>query len=59
MSLFSLEWWQIALLFLPALLNLWGIWHAFNHTFETPLDRILQLIPFMHWLKLAMRWQVL
>ena len=32
MSLFSLEWWQIALLFLPALLNLWGIWHAFNHT---------------------------
>ena len=26
MSLFSLEWWQIALLFLPALLNLWGIW---------------------------------
>ena len=28
MSLFSLEWWQIALLFLPALLNLWGIWHA-------------------------------
>ena len=55
MSLFSLEWWQIALLFLPALLNLWGIWHAFNHTFETPLDRILQLIPFMHWLKLAMR----
>ena len=41
MSLFSLEWWQIALLFLPALLNLWGIWHAFNHTFETPLERVL------------------
>ena len=40
MSLFSLEWWQIALLFLPALLNLWGIWHAFNHTFETPLERV-------------------
>jgi len=40
-SLFSLEWWQIALLFLPALLNLWGIWHAFNHTFETPLERVL------------------
>ena len=37
MSLFSLEWWQIALLFLPALLNLWGIWHAFN---DSPLHMI-------------------
>ena len=44
MSLFSLEWWQIALLFLPALLNLWGIWHAFNHTFETPLERVLWIV---------------
>ena len=44
MSLFSLEWWQIALLFLPALLNLWGIWHAFNHTFETPLERVLWMV---------------
>ena len=43
-SLFSLEWWQIALLFLPALLNLWGIWHAFNHTFETPLERVLWMV---------------
>ena len=44
MSLFSLEWWQIALLFLPALLNLWGIWHAFNRTFETPLERVLWMV---------------
>ncbi|MFR0876040.1 MAG: hypothetical protein ACLSHC_16725 [Bilophila wadsworthia] len=44
MSLFSLEWWQIALLFLPALLNLWGIWHAFNHTLETPLERVLWMV---------------
>ena len=44
MSLFSLEWWQIALLFLPALLNLWGIWHALNHTFETPLERVLWMV---------------
>ena len=36
--------WQIALLFLPALLNLWGIWHAFNHTFETPLERVLWMV---------------
>ena len=35
---------QIALLFLPALLNLWGIWHAFNHTFETPLERVLWMV---------------
>ena len=44
MSLFSLEWWQIALLFLPALLNLWDIWHAFSHTFETPLERVLWML---------------
>ena len=44
MSLFSLEWWQIALMFLPAQLNLWGIWHAFSHTFETPLERVLWML---------------
>lgn len=44
MSVFSLEWWQLALLFLPALLNLWGIWHAFNHAFETPLERLLWVL---------------
>ena len=43
-SLFSLEWWQLALLFVPALLNLWGIWHAFNHTFGTPLERIVWIM---------------
>ena len=44
MSLFSLEWWQLALLFLPALLNLWGIWHAFNHVFDTPLERVVWMM---------------
>lgn len=44
MSLFSLAWWQLALLFLPALLNLWAIWHAFNHTFATPLERIIWMM---------------
>ena len=43
-SLFSLEWWPLALLFAPALLNLWGIWHAFNHTFGTPLERIVWIM---------------
>lgn len=33
---------QAMLYFLPAqLLNLWAIWHAFNHTFATPVERIL------------------
>lgn len=40
MSLFSLNAWQLGLVFLPALLNLWGIWHAFTHTFSTPLERV-------------------
>ena len=44
MSLFALQWWQIALLFLPAVLNLWGIWHAFRHQFETPLERMLWIM---------------
>lgn len=44
MSLFSLEWWQLALLLVPALPNLWGIWHAFNHMFETPLERIVWIM---------------
>lgn len=44
MSLLSLEWWQIALLFLSALLNLWDIWHVFNHTFETSLEWVLWMV---------------
>lgn len=40
MSLLSLDAWQLGLIFLPALLNLWGIWHAFNHAFPTPLERM-------------------
>ncbi len=41
MTLFTLPWWQEALLFAPALLNLWGISHAFRHTFATPVERLL------------------
>ena len=37
----SLTPWQLALLFLPALLNLWGIWHAFRHPFPSPVERVL------------------
>lgn len=39
--MFSLEPWQLALLFLPALLNLWGIWHAYHHDFPAPVERLL------------------
>ena len=24
--------------------SLWGIWHAFSHTFETPLERVLWML---------------
>lgn len=41
MILLSLQWWQLALIFLPALLNLWGIWHSLNHEFANPSERFL------------------
>ncbi len=41
LALLSLSGWQLALLFAPALLNLWGIWHAFRHGFPTPAERLL------------------
>ena len=44
MTLLSLQWWQLAIVFLPALLNLWGIWHAYSHTFATPLERLLWML---------------
>lgn len=31
----------LVLLLIPALLNLWAIWHAFHHTFATPQERLL------------------
>ncbi len=36
----SLTWWHITVLTLPALLNLWGIWHAFTHFFHTATERM-------------------
>ncbi len=52
MLLFSLQPWQLVLLFLPVLLNLWGIWHAFSHSFATPVERLIWIavcifIPFL------------
>ncbi len=44
MTLLTLQWWQLAMLFLPALLNLWGIWHAFRHEFATPFERVLWMM---------------
>ena len=44
MVLFTLQWWQLALLFLPVLLNLWGIWHAYRHTFPTQPERLLWML---------------
>ncbi len=38
--MFALEPWQLLVLFLPALLNLWGIWHALYRVFPTPLERL-------------------
>jgi len=40
MTLLTLPWWQLLLLALPALLNLWGIWHAYTHSFASPLVRM-------------------
>ena len=36
----SLTWWHLALLALPALINLWGIWHAFTHAFASSTERM-------------------
>lgn len=44
MTLLSLQPWQLALAFLPALLNLWGIWHAFSHRFASPVERFIWMI---------------
>lgn len=40
-ALLSLSGWQLALLFAPALINLWGIVHAFRHAFPVPAERVL------------------
>lgn len=39
--LLNLEPWQLALLILPALINLWAIWSAFHREFDNPIHRIL------------------
>ncbi|MBO4311793.1 MAG: PLDc N-terminal domain-containing protein [Desulfovibrionaceae bacterium] len=42
--IFSLTWWQLLLLGLPALINLWGIWHAMTHWFPSSGERIAWLL---------------
>lgn len=44
MPMLQLEIWQLALLFAPALLNLWGIWHAMRHEFPTPAERLVWVV---------------
>ncbi|MEG2139822.1 MAG: PLD nuclease N-terminal domain-containing protein [Bilophila sp.] len=44
MTLFSLNAWQLALLFVPAVLNLLGIWDAYRHSFASPLERMLWML---------------
>ena len=44
MVLQTLTWWQILLVFLPVLVNFWGIWHAYTHQFATPFERILWMV---------------
>ncbi len=52
LALLSLSGGQLALVFAPALLNLWGIWHAFRHDFPSPAERLLWIglcvfVPFL------------
>jgi len=42
--LLTLEPWQLVVLFAPALLNTWGIWHIFKHTFATQVERAVWLV---------------
>ncbi len=44
MAMFQLAPWQLALCFLPVLLNLWAIWHASSHDFPGELERPLWMI---------------
>ena len=40
MPIMTYEWWQILIVFSPALFNMWGIWHASTHEFSSPLVRL-------------------
>lgn len=44
MPMLDLNWWQLALIFAPALVNLWGIWHSSCHKFPTEPERWLWMI---------------
>lgn len=44
MILFQLEPWQMALVMLPVLLNLWAIWHVFTHSFPGEMERPLWMV---------------
>lgn len=33
-------WLNAAIIFVPALLNIWSIWHAFSHKFPTPVEQL-------------------
>ncbi len=36
---FRLEYWHLAFLFVPILLNLWSIWHAFTRQFASTTEK--------------------
>ena len=44
MILLNLEPWQLALCFLPALLNMWAIWHSYSHDFPGEIERALWMV---------------
>lgn len=43
MPILQLSAWQLATLFLPALINLWAIYHAYARKFPTDQERLLWL----------------
>lgn len=40
----SLPLYMWVLLALPILPNLWSIWHAYNHEFATPLEKVIWMV---------------
>lgn len=39
-----MEWWQYCILAIPALPNIWALWHIFTHVFSTPQERLFWIM---------------
>lgn len=44
LAMFDLTPAQLALCFAPALINLWGIWHAATRTFSSQVEQALWIV---------------